>query len=46
VAESTELRYDSYITLDFDANSAYTTIAAKQTDGGSRHVLIHLTRNN
>ena len=34
------------ITLDLNANTAYTTIAAKQSDNGSRKILVHLTKNN
>ena len=38
--------YTQEITLDLNANSAYTTIAAKQGDDGSRFILVHLTKDN
>lgn len=38
--------YTQEITLDINANNAFTTIAAKQGDNGSRYILVHLTKDN
>lgn len=39
------MQYTQEITLDLNANTAYTTIGAKQGDSGSRIVKVHLTQN-
>ena len=39
------MQYTQEITLDLNANTAYTTIGAKQGDSGSRVVKVHLTQN-
>lgn len=39
------MEYLQEITLDLNANTAYTTVNAKQGDGNSRNIKVHITEN-